>query len=151
MHFGIHCGWICLRNEDRMVMLFWLQAGRSNGFTAGMQLRPHGPFSKPMRFMQSRDLSQISQEVADHLSYAVAYSPMPSTSYAGGKLVTQHACTEAAVYYLLCFQAQCRLDTLSRCLHHSMHMLHVTMVCKVWPDTVVPLSKLVTTPHHAQM
>ena len=78
-------------------MLFWLQAGRSNGFTAGVQLRPHGPLSKPMQCMQSRDLSQVSQEVADHLSYAVAYSPMPSTSYAGGKLVTQHARTEAIV------------------------------------------------------
>ena len=77
-----------------VAMLFWLQAGRSNGFTAGLQLRPHGPFSTPLRYMHSKDLSQISQEVAEHLSYAVAYSPAPSTSYAGGKLDTQHARTK---------------------------------------------------------
>lgn len=50
----------------------------------------------------------MSQEIADHLSYAVAYSPMLSTSYAGGKLVTQHARTEAAVLYSLSVQAQSR-------------------------------------------
>ena len=61
-----------------------MQAGRSNGFTVGMQVRPHGPISRPMHYLQSRDLNQFSQEIAQHLSYAVAYSPLPSTSYAGG-------------------------------------------------------------------
>ncbi|KAL3162528.1 hypothetical protein ABBQ32_010183 [Trebouxia sp. C0010 RCD-2024] len=62
----------------------WL-AGRSNGFTAGVQLRPHGPLSKPLQYMQSKDMSQMSHDIAEHLSYAVAYSPLPSASYAGGK------------------------------------------------------------------
>lgn len=88
-------------NGDSMGMLFLLQAGRSNGFTAGVQLRPHGPLSKPLQYIQSKDLSQMSQEIAEHLSYAVAYSPMPSTSYAGGKLVAQHARTAATVPLLI--------------------------------------------------
>lgn len=67
-------------------MRFWFQAGRSNGFTAGVQLRPYGPLSKPLQYMQSKDMSQMSHDIADHLSYAVAYSPLPSTSYAGGEL-----------------------------------------------------------------
>lgn len=75
---------------------FGFQAGRSNGFTAGVQLRPHGPLSKPLQYMQSKDVSQMSRDIADHLSYAVAYSPLPSTSYAGGEL---HAYTH--VHYPL--------------------------------------------------
>lgn len=85
-------------NQDGV---FWLQAGRSNGFTAGVQLRPHGPLSKPMQYMQSKDLSQMSQQLPENLSYAVAYSPMPSTSYAGGKLSCM-ACTQKLLSSTCC-------------------------------------------------
>lgn len=82
---------------------YGFQAGRSNGFTAGVQLRPHGPLSKPLQYMQSKDMSQMSHDIAEHLSYAVAYSPLPSASYAGGEL---HAYTD--VHYPLTCCALCR-------------------------------------------
>ena len=74
-----------------------LQAGRSNGFTAGVQLRPHGPFSRPLQYVQAKDMIQVSQELAEHLSYAVAYSPLPSTSYAGGRLCLEQAAGSASM------------------------------------------------------
>lgn len=115
-------------NQDGV---FWLQAGRSNGITAGVQLRPHGPLSKPMQYMQSKDLSQMSQEVAEHLSYAVAYSPMPSTSYAGGKLSTQHACKDASVLNLLCMQTLSELAIVASSEHaHILHLATERETCQ---------------------
>lgn len=58
-----------------------VQAGRSNGFTAGIQFRPHGPMMQPLQYMHSKGFSQMSEDVAEHISYAVAYSPEHGSTF----------------------------------------------------------------------
>lgn len=58
-----------------------VQAGRSNGFTAGIQFRPHGPMTQPLQYIQSKGFSQMSEDIAEHISYAVAYSPEHGSTF----------------------------------------------------------------------
>ena len=58
-----------------------MQAGRSNGFTAGLQFRPHGPMSQPLQYLHSNGFSKMSYDIEQHLSYAVAYSPEHSSTF----------------------------------------------------------------------
>ena len=74
-------------SDQYTVLQLWLdlQAGRSNGFTAGIQVRPHGQMSHPLQYLQSKGLGKTSEDLAQHISYAVAYSPV-NTSTFGKKL-----------------------------------------------------------------
>ena len=58
-----------------------VQAGRSNGFTAGIQFRPHGPMTQPLQYIQSKGFSKMSEDIAEHISYAVAYSPENGSTF----------------------------------------------------------------------
>lgn len=68
---------------DSKVHCLWL-AGRSNGFTAGLQFRPHGPMSQPLQYLHSNGFSKMSYDIEQHLSYAVAYSPEHSSTFGKG-------------------------------------------------------------------
>ena len=58
-----------------------VQAGRSNGFTAGIQFRPHGAMTQPLQYIQSKGFSKMSEDIAEHISYAVAYSPEHGSTF----------------------------------------------------------------------
>lgn len=71
-----------------------LQAGRSNGFTAGIQFRPHGPMTQPLQYFQSKGFNQMSEDIAEHISYAVAYSLEHGSTF--GKSASQQGGRVAA-------------------------------------------------------
>ncbi|DBA96333.1 hypothetical protein WJX82_004926 [Trebouxia sp. C0006] len=68
---------------DSKMHCLWL-AGRSNGFTAGIQFRPHGPMTQPLQYIQSKGFSKMSEDIAEHISYAVAYSPEHGSTFGKG-------------------------------------------------------------------
>ena len=52
-----------------------MQAARNSGFTFGVQLKPEGLVSFPTEYLQHKSLSQLPEDAAQHISYALAYSP----------------------------------------------------------------------------
>jgi len=77
-----------------------VQAGRSNGFTAGIQFRPHGPMTQPLQYIQSKGFSKMSEDIAEHISYAVAYSPEHKSTF--GKTASRKGGQVAASQGPLC-------------------------------------------------
>lgn len=66
----------------------FLQAARNQGFTFGVQFKPEGLVSFPTEYLQHRSLSQLPQDAAQHISYALAYSPEGQSTFGKTKLVS---------------------------------------------------------------
>ena len=68
--------------------------------TAGIQFRPHGPMTQPLQYIQSKGFGQMSEDIAEHISYAVAYSPEHKSTF--GKTASRKGGQVAASQGPLC-------------------------------------------------
>ena len=69
------------RCATHILIAMFLQAARNQGFTFGVQFRPEGLVSFPTEYLQHRSLSQLPQDAAQHISYALAYSPEGQSTF----------------------------------------------------------------------
>lgn len=65
-----------------------MQAARNSGFTFGVQFKPKGLVSFPTEYLQHRNLSQLPQDAAQHISYALAYSPEGQSTFGKSALLS---------------------------------------------------------------
>lgn len=79
----------CLANPQKLTWAT-LQAARNSGFTFGVQFKPQGLVSLPTEYLQHRALSQLPQDAAQHISYALAYSPEGQSTF-GEMSTMQHS------------------------------------------------------------